>query len=255
MRLRIIEWALSAGEIVFHSNVTFAVGGASGPFPLSGREVPQFQAHQARSGDVLTVGPPESGRFRYIAVADGFDCPLTMGSRSTYTPGGFGGINGRRLKSGDSIAVGSQRRKQRHHVSDGLPQDLLPPVGQEPIRFVARGDCDIARDWKVSAASDRTGYRLESDSSVDGGSVTSEPVCPGVIQLPPAGQPIVLMADAPTIGGYRIAGAVISTDLGKLAQRNPGALVTFEAVTIGEAHRATEREAARIESIREWSLG
>jgi biotin-dependent carboxylase-like uncharacterized protein len=246
-----IEWALTAGEIHFEGAATFAVGGARGQLSLAGRELEEWRAYDAQAGETLVVGAPEAGRFRYIGFGGGIECPLVMQSRSTYLPGGFGGAGGRRLRTGDSVAVGSRAR--RHQVSDALPENLRPSVTSE-IRFVGRGEVLIAGSWTVSAASDRTGYRLQRETEVTGGSVTSEPVCPGTIQLPPGGEAIVLMADAPTIGGYMIAGGVISADLGALAQRPPGALVELIPVTSQQAQRAIEREAERLERVREWSL-
>ena len=83
----------------------------------------------------------------------------------------------------------------------------------------------------------------------------SEPVCPGVIQLPPGGEPIILMADAPTVGGYRILGTVITADLGKLAQLSPGEPVSFEIVSVESAQRDLIADNERVEQIREWTLG
>ena len=251
----ILECALSAGELELGSPITFAVGGAPGLIQLNGRDVEPWRSHAASAGDRLLIGAPESGRFRYVAFAGGIDCPVVMRSRSTYIPGRIGGIDGRRLKAGDAVATASASRKRRHQVSDQLPEALRPPFAAHEIRFVARNDVVIPREWKISPSSDRTGYRLETDAAVSGGSITSEPVCPGTIQLPPGGEAIVLMADAPTVGGYLIGGAVISADLGALAQRAPGEPVSFSPVTIADAQRAVEREAERIESVRQWSLG
>ena len=84
--------------------------------------------------------------------------------------------------------------------------------------------------------------------------MTSEPVCPGTIQVPPDGSPIVLMADAPTVGGYRIAGALITVDLGVLAQSATGAQVVLEMTDLATARRLLDEEAERIAKVREWSL-
>ena len=145
----------------------------------------------------------------------------------------------------------------RHHVADALPLKLRPPFGSTEIRFVPRLDVDpneIAGAYQLSPSSDRTGYRLEGNARSAGGSVTSEPVCPGVIQLPPGGEPIVLMADAPTVGGYRIAGGVISADLGLLAQKNPGERVELVAVSVEKAQRELERLVDIENLIGEWCL-
>ena len=249
-----LEWALSEGEIEFGRATIFAVGGAAGALSLSGRDITPWRAHSATPGDRLLVGAPDAGRFIYIAVAGGIDVPRKLGSRSTYVPGGIGGLDGRRLRSGDSIATLAPSRRKRHQVTDSLPHDLRPPVRSGTIRFVPRQAIDLRQAWTVSAASDRTGYRLESAELQPGGSVTSEPVCAGVIQLPPDGRPIVLMADAPTIGGYMIAGAVMSADLGALAQTPPGERIVFEPVEVSAAQRALAADADRVSRVREWSL-
>lgn len=249
-----IEWALSGGEIEFERATTFAVGGSAGALSLSGFDIQPWRAYAAGPGDRLVVGAPVSGRFIYIAVAGGIHVPQKLGSRSTYLPGNIGGFDGRRLRSGDSIAVVDPPRRKRHQVTDPLPGELHPPARSETVRYIARESIDLRREWTVAAASDRTGYRLESPELQQGGSVTSEPVCTGVIQLPPGGQPIVLMADAPTIGGYLIAGAVITADLGVLSQKSPGEPVVFEPVGVNAAQRALEADADRVARVREWSL-
>lgn len=254
-RCAVIEWALTGGEMTFERDATFAIGGASAEAKLGGRAIEPWQAHNAAAGDRLSISAPASGRFVYFAFAGGIDTPQVMRSRSTYVPGEFGGVAGRRLRTGDILGIIAPAKRKLHQVSDPLPIDLRPPFEKDTIGYVPRGEAELASKWMISSASDRTGYRLESSTPGQGASMTSEPVCPGVIQLPPDGQPIVLMADAPTIGGYRIAGAVISADLGVLAQRMPGAVVTLERTTVERAQRELERLSERLGDVREWSLG
>lgn len=251
------EIALTGGVFVFDSPTVFALGGAEASARLAGRDVETYRAYRAAEGEILTVENPSAGRFLYFAVGGGVNVEPVLGSRSTYLPGGFGGFSGRRLKSGDVLSAGVRSATRRHQVSDSLPQKLRPRFGSSEIRFVPRPDVDateVAGAYKLSPSSDRTGYRLEGNPRAAGASVTSEPVCPGVIQLPPGGEPIVLMADAPTIGGYRVAGGVISADLGILAQKNPGELVELAPISVERAQRELER-LVEIESlIREWCL-
>ena len=248
-----IECGLSAGKFSFESATTFVVGGAPATVSLSGKPIEQWQTCYGEAGAVLDISPPVAGRFIYLAVTGGIDTINVLGSRSTYVPAAIGGIDGRRLKSGDVLPC-TARARRRHHVSDKLPAELLPSRNEGSIRWIPRDDMALTGEWTIGAASDRMGYRLEPDARVEGASITSEPVCPGVIQLPPGGQPIVLMADAPTIGGYRIAGAVISSDLGALAQKMPGERFVFEEVSLAEAQREVEKEATRVARVREWSL-
>ena len=249
-----IEWALSGGAVRFETATVFAIGGAESRATLGGRPVGAWQAYHASAGDMLELDAPHRGRFAYVAVGGGLDVPTVMGSRSTYLPGSFGGFEGRRLKSGDAIAIGSPAKRTRYPTGMALPVDLRPELESDVIRFIPRDEPSGHVEWIVSAASDRTGYRLEGSQAGSGGSMTSEPVCPGVVQVPPDGNAIVLMADAPTVGGYRIAGVVISADLGALAQKLPGETVVLEPVTLELAQRELARLSARLDSVREWSL-
>ena len=251
-----IEWALTGGEIEFTERATFATGGARARLRLNERDVDHYRAHHCKPGDTLVVESIDDRRFLYIAFAGGIDTPVVMGSQSTYVPGAFGGLEGRRLKSGDVLRTGAMSRA-RHHVADPLPQSLRPQITSGPFRFIPRGTADelTLSEWTLSPASDRTGYRLAGQGVIGGASITSEPVCPGVIQLPPSGEPIILMADAPTVGGYRILGTVITADLGGLAQLATGARVVFDAVNVQTAQRDLIRDVERIDQIREWTLG
>jgi allophanate hydrolase subunit 2 len=138
---------------------------------------------------------------------------------------------------------------------DRLPATLRPSR-HNAVRVVTREHPELLLDaeWHISPACDRTGYRLTGTAVLFGASITSEPVCPGVIQLPPSGEPIVLMADAPTVGGYRILGTVISTDLSALAQMTQDSTVSFESIGIEAAQRLAVENAERIQSVREWAL-
>lgn len=250
----VIEWALTGGVIAFAERAVFAIGGADAHVTLNDITIAPLRAYQASPDDILTVDAPAAGRFLYLCFAGGLDVPKIMGSRSTYLPGGFGGLEGRRLKNGDSIRLGARSPKQ-HYVADPLPLSLRRDTSDSRVRFIpAAPMSSISGEWEVSGSSDRTGYRLLGKTSNEGASITSTGVSPGTIQLPPGGEPIVLMADAPTVGGYRVAGAVITSDLGKFAQLTPGAKVSFESVTVAAAQRLLIEEAERLQRIRDWAL-
>ena len=250
-----IEWALSGGEIEFRSRVTFAIGGAAASVTLNGSPIDSYRVTSGAAGDVLAIDGISAGRFLYVAFGGGADVPIVMGSRSTYLPGAFGGLEGRRLRSGDTLSFLSPSQRRRHHVTGILPESLSPLERRAVIRFIPRDPgYTLDGEWTISPASDRTGYRLGGRTLDGGASITSEPVCAGVIQLPPGGEPIVLMADAPTVGGYRILGAVITADLGAFAQLAPGERLSFEAVSVDIAQREIANEGARLDRVREWSL-
>lgn len=252
-----IEWALTGGELEFGAATVFAVGGAEASVSLGSIQLDAYRAYGAAAGETLSIDAITGGRFVYIVFAGGIDCGVVMTSRSTYAPGRFGGLEGRRLKGGDVLTVGPSGGRRRHHVSDTLPGELRPMRSRESIRFVPAGGGDtvtVEGRYTVSHASDRTGYRLEGAPRENGASITSAPVCPGVIQLPRGGEPIVLMSDAPTIGGYRIAGAVISTDLGALSQRLPGEAISLAPVTVEQAQKELEAQAGLLAQVREWCI-
>jgi biotin-dependent carboxylase-like uncharacterized protein len=251
-----IEWALTGGEITFLDRTAFAVGGAAANAKVNESSIEGFRTYLASTGDKLTIEAITERRFLYIAFGGGIGTPPVMRSRSTYITGAFGGIDGRRLKTGDQIEVLREKRP-RHQVLDALPIAMRPDYSPAPIRLVAVDDAgEITRgEFSSSPASDRTGYRLSGQMIFGGASITSTGVCPGTIQLPPGGEPIVLMADAPTVGGYRIVGCVISIDLGRLAQLTPGAAVTFEEISVEAAQRLLTTSAQQLDQIREWALG
>jgi biotin-dependent carboxylase-like uncharacterized protein len=194
--------------------------------------------------DVLAfeeTGDPERGCRAYIAVAGGFDVPIVLGSRSTSLVGGFGGFEGRPLRSGDVLEVYrfGDRTDESTNVAiepaepvvSGTPIEVLPgPAAREP-----GGDARLAAlletEWAVSLSSDRRGLRLETDRDVAalavGGDRPSHGVVPGTIQLTPSGQPLVLMPDAGTTGGYPVIAIVMSAELYRLGQLAPGATVHF----------------------------
>ena len=251
-----IEWALTGGVVTFGARTVFAIGGAEARVMLNETAVASLQAYRASPEDTLTIDAPSAGRFLYLCLAGGLDLPKVMGSRSTYLPGGFGGLEGRRLKSGDALNLGPRSPKQPH-VADALPLSLRRDTSGGKVRFIP-ADASIRSvqgEWQLSPFSDRTGYRLTGRTSSEGASITSTGVCPGTIQLPPGGEPIVLMSDAPTVGGYRVAGAVVTADLGKFAQLTPGETVSFEPVTVEVAQRLQVEEAERMQRIRDWALG
>lgn len=199
----------------------------------------------------LRLGAIRGGLRAWLAVAGGFDLPPVLGSRSTDLRGGFGGLEGRALRAGDLLPMGSAPAIDVD--APRAPGWWLAPEAEiaadAPIRYVPADDTGTAlagRDWRVDPRSDRQGLRLDGTSlPVDGGERISAPVAPGTIQLPPDGRPIVLLADAQTVGGYPRLGHVVSADLARLAQRRAGDALRFAAVdaAAAEALRRARRDA------------
>lgn len=253
------EWALGGGAVRFDRDCVFSITGASARATLSGRVVAPWTTTYARAGEEVTVEQIVAGRFLYLACNGGIDVPIQLGSRSTYLPGHFGGYEGRILKTGDSVKL------QTHSVSppaEGFhcAADLMPRYDSGIVHVTRGPQADLFdeaawriltdSEYKVSVASDRTGYQLEGPALANTmGALPSEAGCAGAIQIPGDGPPIALMADAPTVGGYPKIAVVSEADLPILAQRRPGETLRFELVTIEQSQRALRRRASDLHTI------
>lgn len=254
-----LEWALGGGAVRFDRDCIFAVGGAAARATVSGKDIAPWTTSFARAGDELIVGQITSGRFLYLACDGGIDVPSILGSRSTYLPGRFGGYEGRMLKSGDSVRLGA---KPSAHPAPGFhaAADLMPRYDSGIVHVTPGTQEDLfgelairtltESEYRISTASDRTGYKLEGPPLANSiGTLPSEAGCPGAIQVPGDGQPIALMADAPTIGGYPKIAVVSEADLPIMAQRRPGESIRFQLITIDQSQRALKRRLSDIHAI------
>ncbi len=184
----------------------------------------------------LHLGAIRDGVRAWVAFAGGIDVPVVLGSRSTDLRGGFGGFEGRALCRGDLLTLGSPPALDC--TAPSMTKwwvEAIDRARSAPVRFVASDHPAVARleqaHWRVSARSNRQGLRLEGDSlPVTSGDAISAAVAPGTLQLPPDGQPIVLLADAQTVGGYPRLGYVIAADLPRLAQWRPGDRLQLQSV-------------------------
>jgi biotin-dependent carboxylase-like uncharacterized protein len=249
-----IEWGVAGGEVRFERNSIIALSGATARATLGGRPLVGDRAEGARAGECLSIERIETGAWVYLAVDGGFAVPPVLGSRATYLPARFGGLEGRLLRAGDRLPLGAG-------AATALPQKQTPPrlrAGEtdEPIALLPGPDREVlpapAWDWllgtefRVSRAVSRMGYRLEGPAPppalVLPGDRPSAPACPGTVQLPPGGEPIVLMPDGPTVGGYLRIAVVATPDLGRLAQRTPGERVRFRIIELSEARARLRRQ-------------
>lgn len=179
---------------------TIAFGGA----PRSG--VPWWETVKVSPGEQLALAGPSEGMWSYLAMGGGISSPVVMGSRSTSVRESIGSW----LAAGAVLEPGDDRVGPR-------------PAAPVPMRGTVRVFGNLTGEWTVGARVDRMGYQLEGKMLPGGrADLLSEPLLPGCIQLPPAGLPIVLMAEAPTVGGYTLAGVVHSEDLRLVAQTRPG---------------------------------
>lgn len=175
---------------------------------------PWWQTLEARPGDRFQLGSPADGMWSYLAVGGGVAAPVFMGSRSTSVREGIG----------EWLEPGVQVRTEDEPITPGRVEPL-PMTG--PVRVFG----DFSGRWRVGRRMDRMGYVLEG-RTLEGSraDLSSEPLMPGCIQVPPDGTPIVLMAECPTVGGYTLGGVVHSEDLRLVAQRGPGMGVTFTGI-------------------------
>ena len=226
-----------------------ACTGADLGFTIDGEPAALWQAHRVRPGQVLRFAGRRSGCRAYVAVAGGIAVPPVMGSRSTDIRARIGGVAGRALARGDHLPVGPLPADWRERAGlslppalrrHGLPQPARVVLGPQDDRFLPVAfERLLGAPYRVSAQSDRMGYRLTGPRLVhrDGADIVSEGNAPGSIQVPGNGQPIVLLADRQTTGGYAKIATVVSADLDFLAQAAPGDRITFRAVDVATAHR------------------
>lgn len=267
----VIEIQMFPFRLRFSAPTVFAVTGADGLPLLNGKALLPWCARCAMAGDVLELRQPPGLARAYVAVAGGIDVPMLMGSRSTALRGNFGGNDGRQLEKGDSLAVGPQANVPpipANGIAAVEPSralaDIFPAVtdGVLPVRAIPAGEHHLFADseeafwgqtWRISSRSDRTGYRLSGNPVKPSETVEmrSHGVVPGVVQVPPGGEPIIQMSDANTAGGYPKIAGVIEADLWRLGQARAGGKIRFVRSTHAEA-RAVERAVAEyIEDVRQ----
>jgi antagonist of KipI len=245
-----LEITLVGPEIEFERETVVALGGAD--FDV----LPTWQPVLVKAGERLRLARARRLCRGYLAVAGGIDVPLVLGSRSTCLRAGFGGHRGRVLRDGDTLPLPpGLRRPVGRWWLDGR---VLPAYSNEPeVRVLGGAQAGefatplTATTFTVTPRSDRMGIRLDGPAlrREVRKELPSAAVVPGTIQVPPDGHPIVLMADAQTIGGYPQIAHVIGADLPLMAQLRPGDRVRFREVGLDEAHAAlrdVERDLATL---------
>jgi biotin-dependent carboxylase-like uncharacterized protein len=241
-----LEVSFGGLEIEAQAACDVAVTGATLPVTVNERERPQWQTLRLEAGDRLRLGFSETGCRSYLAVGGGFDIRQQFGSTATVVREGLGGLNGGPLREGDRLPFHgaakrpvlwlppSQRPRYHHRatlrVIPGYQVQEFPRLAQR--RF-------FASEYAVTDRADRMGYRLQGPATrADRDGILSEGIALGAVQFPADGQPIVLLQDRQTIGGYPKIGCVLSLDCAALAQLRPGDRVNFTPITEHAAHNA-----------------
>lgn len=233
-----LEMTMLGGSFICERDCYVAVCGADMQATLNGQPLKNWSSMRLVAGDELVFGFAVSGCRAYLAIYGGFDVPLVMGSRSTYTRGVIGGLEGRALKVGDVLGAGTDydgAPRAAELAAEFVPtytEDLRLRVllGPQDDRFSAAGiETFFGNTYTIGNEADRMGYRLEGMTieHLEKADIISDALCLGAVQVPGHGLPIVMMADRQTTGGYTKIATVISADLVLLAQAKPGDRVTF----------------------------
>jgi antagonist of KipI len=190
-----------------------------------------------------------------VAVRGGLDVPVVLGSRATSVQARLPGLAGRALRAGDVIPIGNRALRQpRRFARPGAIEPPMPRQGGDAVRFIWGPDKDLfppddldaflGGNYRISTTSNRMGYRLEGPAvrPAGGGLLLSEATPIGSLQVPPSGEPILLMADRQTTGGYARIGTVISADIRIAGQLAPGDTIRFVPCEIDEAIQALREQ-------------
>jgi biotin-dependent carboxylase-like uncharacterized protein len=220
--------------------VRVAVSGAARVANIAGTPFPLNETALIAEGETLNLGPARNGVFSYLAIEGGIAGEPVFGSLSVNARAGLGSPFPRALQAGDVLDVGSAQIAPYERALDTFDQPtsaIRVVMGPQDDEFGEACHIFLGGEWRISATSDRMGYRLEGPKVVHPGghNIVSDGAVHGSIQVPGNGQPIVLMADHGTTGGYPKIATVISADLGRFAQMQAGSVFRFKAVSVEEA--------------------
>lgn len=262
-----IEFTLGPCELAFTEDCRIALGGADFGATLDGRPLLPWWSVRARAGQTLKLNAARHGMRTYLAVAGGINSAVQLGSRATDLQAGFGGHGGRALTEGDGLSAGESgdpaaalhtapsfgvRPPSWYDTGDDEPLAIRVIPGPEYALFTAAAQKTFwSSEWTLTPQSNRMGFRLNGPELKikKSGDLLSHGVLPGVIQVPPAGQPIVLMADAQTTGGYPKIGVVIGADLAKLAQLRFNRTLQFVECDAAQACEELHQDALYLQQI------
>lgn len=265
----VLECTLLGPKLEFQRDTLVAVSGGRMTPRVDGLEMPFDTAFRVSKGQILSFDYLKAGARGYLAIAGGIDVPEVLGSRSTYTLGGIGGISGRRLIAGDVIPLGQSSGRGVEGAT--LPRSMQTELGGEVELRVVPGlyyhrllaqaaESFFADIWTVGSEADRMGYRFKGGSALgfeareqpfgagsDPSNIVDACYPIGSIQVPAGIEPIALHRDAVSGGGYAMIGTVISPDLNRIAQLQPNQKVRFVAVTLEEGLLARKQYNQQIE--------
>jgi biotin-dependent carboxylase-like uncharacterized protein len=241
-----LECTLVGPRFTVEGACAIAVTGAAAPVTVNGAAAEPWTTLALSPGDAVRVGAARAGVRVYIAFSGGLDVPPVLGSRATYLRGRLGGVEGRSLKRDDVLRLlpAAMPSPRRLAPSEIPPLEAEPEIrvvlGPQADRFTAEGIAAfLGGTYEMLPQSDRMGARLAGPriAHAHGHDIISDGIALGSIQVPGDGQPIVLLVDRQSTGGYTKIATVGSFDIGRIGQAKPGQRVRFRAVDIAEAHR------------------
>lgn len=241
-----IEVSVGGLELEAKVNTFICLTGASMPLSINDEDQSLWEVHPVAAGDTIRVGFAQSGYRSYFGVADGFVIAPVFGSTATVVRENIGGLHGDKLRVGDQLPCAACSTRKHYYLPDSdrpryhntVTVRVIPGYQQQHFSR-AQQRRFFGSTYTVSERCDRMGYRLEGPAikcGVEG--ILSEGICFGAIQVPPDGQPIVLLNDRQTIGGYPKIGAALSLDAARLSQLGAGNTVHFAPISVHTAHRA-----------------
>jgi antagonist of KipI len=256
---------IGLGDVTLHAlrDCVVSVTGVGYGLSVYIWDFPLWNSYYVRAGWTIRLKKLDSGMWAYLAIAGGVQTRPILDSQSTYLRGHFGGLDGRQLQVGNVLRCGNPSHSINELAARTLPESARPVYSDSPTVDVIMGPQEkyftdesiatfMSREYMVSHTSDRMGYRLEGAALKHRRKteLISEGMTMGAIQVPSNGQPIVMMADSPTTGGYPKIGTVASADLPLLAQCVPGrSKIRFRETTVAKAQKKCRELMSGLERI------
>lgn len=248
----VLEMTVLGVTARFTQDTVVCVSGADFGAKINDKPIKRNKAYKINKGDILSMGAAKSGMRAYLAVAGGIVGEYVFGSASTNLKFAFGGHFGKKLQSGDVLSIGTGafplgeidkwEIPESEYSKDAHLRVVLGPQNEmftdEDIRLF------LSQKYEITAQSDRMGIRLSGEplKSKNGMDIISDGIVFGSVQVPNSGEPIILMADHQTTGGYAKIATVISVDLPRASQLSAGNTVRFKSVTVEEAEQEAKKQ-------------
>ncbi|XGQ69854.1 biotin-dependent carboxyltransferase family protein [Campylobacter hepaticus] len=268
-----LEVCLMGPVLEFNEKSYISITGAKTTPIVNGERKNTYSVIEIPKGGRLSFDYLYGGARIYICVKGGIDVPIVMGSRSTYPLGGIGGFKGRKLESGDILPIGdfnfnpklNQNIPEEFHLNLKDEENLRVVPGLQDYKLTQESFEGLFEDvFNVSSQADRTGYRFKGGKKLHykdlpqpfgaGSDLSNIPdACypVGSMQAPGGNEPIILLRDAPSGGGFAMYCTVISCDMDKLGQLPPRHKVKFKKISIEEAYEARKQYQAKLQKVKD----